>query len=120
MYRSELDHPNSQHNTATGASSSLQVHFPQSANDPANQSAHVSLNGYYDREALTLKKGFKAPTGPAPPDTRMDTAAGRFGSNAERANKLYSANTQLLNEIERTQRARQLQRQQREQETIQQ
>lgn len=96
----------------------MQVRFPKSANDPANQGAFMSVNGYYDKEAITLKNGFKAPTGPAPPDGRMDTAAGRLGANAERSNKLYEANTALLNEIQRTQQARQYQRYQREQETI--
>lgn len=60
VYRTDLDHPNSQHNTTAGVSDSMQVQFPQSANqggyDPSN--AKMTLNGYYDKNALSLKGGF--------------------------------------------------------------
>jgi len=49
IYRSEYDHPNSQHHIVNGKSAQLQVHYPDSSNDPANQKAHLSLNGYYDK-----------------------------------------------------------------------
>ena len=60
VYRSDLDHPNSQHNTTTQVSASMQVQFPKSANqggyDPSK--AQMTLNGYYDKNALSLKGGF--------------------------------------------------------------
>jgi hypothetical protein len=45
------------------------------------------LNGFYDRDAMTLKNGFKPMKGVAP-DDRMGTNA-RITSNIEATNKLY-------------------------------
>jgi hypothetical protein len=52
----------------------MQVQYPESMNDPENQKAKMTLNGYYDREALTLKNGFKPQKGVAP-DDRLNNAA---------------------------------------------
>ena len=62
VYRSDLDHPNSMHNTTSGQNASMQVQFPKTQ-DPYNsaQAPAFTMNGYYDKEAATIKNGFKAP-----------------------------------------------------------
>ena len=60
--------------------------------------AHMALNGYYDREALSLRNAFKEPSGPMPLDTRMMTGA-RLGSNIHTDNEVYMPNEALLEEI---------------------
>lgn len=63
VYRSDLDHPNSMHNTTSGQNASMQVQFPQTqdpyqgANPP-----QFTMNGYYDKDATSIKNGFKPPT----------------------------------------------------------
>lgn len=59
VYRSDLDHPMSMHNTTTGQSASMQVNFPKTQNqDIGGANAKYSLNGYYDKDAASLKNGF--------------------------------------------------------------
>ena len=58
----------------------------------------MTLNGFYDREALTLKNGFQRQKGVVP-DDRLNTNA-RVQSNTEAINKLYHPNAALLKEIE--------------------
>ena len=96
--RAELDHPHSLHNAATGAAADQAVRFPESSNDPANMRGHLQLNGYYDREAVTLKNAFVPPEGPIAVDTRMMTGA-KLGSNIQQKNQVYSPNAELLAEI---------------------
>ena len=52
---------------------------------------YMALNGYYDREALSLRNAFKESSGPMPLDTRMMTGA-RLGSNIYTDNEVYEAN----------------------------
>ena len=96
VHRAELDHPNSLHNFTTGEK--MQVQFPSCSKDPANMRDHMALNGYYDREALSLRNAFKESSGPMPLDTRMMTGA-RLGSNIYTDNEVYEANQHLLQEI---------------------
>ena len=47
------------HNTTTGQSASMQVNFPKTQNqDIGGANAKYSLNGYYDKDAASLKNGF--------------------------------------------------------------
>ena len=65
IYRSEYDHPNSLHNVTTNQSDRMQARFPKTSMLPdggnAASKAKMSLNGFYEKEALTLKNGFKEP-----------------------------------------------------------
>lgn len=101
--RAELDHPHSLHNATTGSGADP-VRFPASSNDPANQRDHLQLNGYYDREAITLQNAFVPPEGPISVDTRMMTGA-KLGSNLQDRNQIYSPNAELLAEIARNKHA---------------
>mmetsp|Transcript_15333 Transcript_15333/g.23600 ORF Transcript_15333/g.23600 Transcript_15333/m.23600 type:complete len:101 (+) Transcript_15333:647-949(+) len=79
IYRTEYDHPNSLHNVTTGASKKMQVNFPHTSQMPdgtdASKKAQMSLNGFYDKEALSLKNGFKEHTNSRiqPMDKRLIT-----------------------------------------------
>ena len=102
--RAELDHPHSLHNMTTGAAPDQVLRFPESSNDPANMRDHLQLNGYYDREAISLSNAFKPPEGPIPVDNRMMTHA-KLGSNIQGKNQIYSPNSELLAEIARNKHA---------------
>lgn len=108
IYRSDIDHPNSQHNITTGQSASMQVNIPKTVGPDGK----VTLNGYYNKETMSLKNGFKEHTvkGIAPMDPRFSNE----NFNFQNKNKLYQPNIQLLDEIGKTQQMRQLQRDQRE------
>lgn len=62
-----------------------------------------TLNGYYDKESLSLKNGFKEHTvkGINPMDNRFINAKESF--NYQNKNKIYQPNENLLNEITKTQ-----------------
>ena len=89
IYRTDLDHPNSQHNITTGQSASMQVQIPKTQ---APSAGKVTLNGYYDKESMSLKNGFQEHTvkGISPMDNRFINQKENF--NFQKKNKLYQLN----------------------------
>lgn len=108
VYRTDLDHPNSQHNTTAQVSDSMQVQFPKTANQGGYDAskAKMTLNGYYDKNALSLKGGFQVPQNQFvnPVDQRLYNQKENF--NQQNENKLYKPNEELLKEIEEAQKQR--------------
>ena len=84
IYRSDLDHPNSLHNTTAGQSDKMQVQVPKSQVGPSK----TQLNGFYDKETLSVTNGFKEHTtkGIGPMDPRFGT---NENYNIANRNKLY-------------------------------
>ena len=58
VYRSDLDHPLSMHNTVTGHGNEIKVKFPETQ-DQMKEDPKYSLNGYFAKESTSLKGGFK-------------------------------------------------------------
>lgn len=113
VYRSDLDHPNSMHNVTSGTSAKMNVQFPKTENQvngSTKEETKLTLNGYYDKEPMSLKGKFKEHTNKFlnPVDTRMYNQNENF--NHENQNKLYKPNQELLFEIERTQKMREYER----------
>lgn len=75
----------------------------------------MTLNGYYNKETMSIKNGFQEHTvkGISPMDNRIINSKENF--NFQNKNKLYQPNLKLLDEIGKTQQMRQLQRDKREQ-----
>lgn len=76
IYRTDIDHPNSMHNVTSGMSKKMNVEFPKTENQingSKARDAKLTLNGYYDKEAMSLKGGFKEHKNQFlnPVDTRM-------------------------------------------------
>jgi hypothetical protein len=55
VYRSDLDHPMSMHNTVTG--NDIKVQFPKTVDQLENVPKY-SLNGYFAKDPTSLKDGF--------------------------------------------------------------
>lgn len=105
VYRSDLDHPLSMHNQAAQLDKKMKVSFPQTRDQPlpaGQKPAKFELNGFYDKEAVSLNGGFKPSKNEflQPVDNRIYNPTENF--NQDHQNKLYRANTELLAEIERT------------------
>jgi len=117
LYRSDLDHPMSQHNQTSKLEQRMKVSFPQTKNQPlqpGQKPPQFQMNGYYDQEAVSLNNAFKPPKNDflQPIDNRLYNPSENF--NQGNQNKMYQANTELLAEIERTQKMRQFERSQRD------
>ena len=71
------------------------------------------MNGYYDKDSLSLKGAFKPHTNNHinAIDPRIVDSKENF--NQDNKNKIYQPNIELLAEIERTQKLREYQRHQR-------
>ena len=65
------------------------------------------MNGFYDKEPVSLKNAFTPPPNPylQPIDNRIYNASETFNQNNQ--NKLYQPNINLLGEIENAQKLRQ-------------
>lgn len=76
----------------------------------------MQMNGYYDKNSLSLKNNFNANTNKylMPVDNRLHDKDQSF--NQDNENKLYKPNEELLLEIERHQKMRELQRNKRQDE----
>lgn len=76
----------------------------------------MQMNGFYDKNALSLKNNFNANTNKylMPVDNRLHDQSQSF--NQDNENKLYKPNEELLLEIERHQKMRELQRNKRQDE----
>lgn len=76
IYRTDLDHPNSMHNVTSGMSQKMNIDFPKTENQINGSKAagaKLTLNGYYDKQPMSLKGGFKEHQNKFlnPVDTRM-------------------------------------------------
>ena len=83
----------------------MKVAFPQTRDQPlasGQKPAKFELNGFYDKEAVALNGGFKPPksTYLQPVDNRIYNPSENF--NQDHKNKIYRANHELLQEIERS------------------
>jgi len=95
----------------------MKVAFPQTRDQPLSlgqKPAKFELNGFYDKEAVALNGGFKAPKSSylQPVDDRIYNPSENF--NQDHKNKIYRANHQLLQEIERSRQERQMERSRRQ------
>jgi hypothetical protein len=108
VYRTDIDHPLSMHNTITNQN--IKVEFPKTANNLQGQKAQFTLNGYYSKEPVSLKNGFKAdPTALVQPvDYRIYNEQENF--NQKNLNNVYQPNFELLNEIQNAKQQREYQR----------
>ena len=70
----------------------------------------MTLNGYYDKEAMSIKNGFKEHTvkGIGPMDPRFLDQNENY--NYMNKNKMYQPNSKLLEEIDKTSQLRRLER----------
>jgi len=106
------------HNVITNQSQKMQVQFPRTQDQNAGGKPPVqfSMNGYYDKEAVSLKNGFKPEQNQflQPVDARLYNPNENF--NQDNSNKLYKPNQELLLEIEQAQKKREYQRNKRRQE----
>jgi len=93
VYRSDLDHPMSMHNTVTG--NNIKVQFPKTEDQMANIPKY-SLNGYFARDPTSLKDGFQTHDNKfvQPVDNRMFNENETF--HKENHNQLYHPNQELL------------------------
>ena len=68
----------------------------------------MTLNGYYNKESMSIKNGFKEHTvkGINPMDNRIINSKENF--IFQNKNKIYQPNLNLLDEIGKTQQMRQL------------
>ena len=109
VYRSDLDHPNSMHNNLTNQAS-MQVQFPKTSNQQDGVQPEFTLNGYYDKEAVSLKNGFQTHNNKfvQPVDKRLFNQKENF--NQANQNNMYKPNEELLFEIQQTQKMSEFQR----------
>jgi len=80
------------HNTTSGMSAKMNIKFPKTENQvngSKKEEAKMTLNGYYDKEAMSLKGGFKEHTNKFlnPVDTRMYNSKENF--NFDNQNQIY-------------------------------
>ena len=100
----------------------MKVSFPRTRDQPlprGQNPAKFELNGYYEKDAVSLNGGFKPHMNNylQPVDNRIYNPSENF--NQDHQNKLYKANTALLAEIERTQQMRQMERSRRDIDKVQ-